>query len=253
MREALVLTLGLLAIVNAVDRLKFKICEQSGFCKRQRDVKPTGYEVVEDSVSINETALSAQLKNKDLTLDLFIVALEDSTFRVVIDEPKGAVRQRYRPLDALKEKDPKQQKLKKSKTDKTVSKLLTHDGHRVVITHSPFRIDFYSKDILVTSINSAGLLMVEPFKKKVLLTDREKGYWEETFKEHKDSKPFGSSSVGVDIALIGMRFAYGLPEHAESYALRDTKNYEPYRLYNLDVFEYDLNSPMALYGSIPYM
>lgn len=28
---------------------------------------------------------------------------------------------------------------------------------------------------------------------------------------------------------------------------------DPYRLYNLDVFEYELNNPMALYGSIPYM
>jgi hypothetical protein len=26
-----------------------------------------------------------------------------------------------------------------------------------------------------------------------------------------------------------------------------------YRLYNLDVFEYELNSPMALYGSISFM
>lgn len=28
---------------------------------------------------------------------------------------------------------------------------------------------------------------------------------------------------------------------------------EPYRMYNSDVFEYELNSPMTLYGSIPYM
>lgn len=28
---------------------------------------------------------------------------------------------------------------------------------------------------------------------------------------------------------------------------------DPYRLYNLDVFEYELNNPMALYGSIPYL
>ena len=28
---------------------------------------------------------------------------------------------------------------------------------------------------------------------------------------------------------------------------------DPYRLYNLDVFEYELNNPMALYGSIPYV
>lgn len=28
---------------------------------------------------------------------------------------------------------------------------------------------------------------------------------------------------------------------------------DPYRLFNLDVFEYDIQNPMALYGSIPYM
>src|SRR6266576_4508354 len=28
---------------------------------------------------------------------------------------------------------------------------------------------------------------------------------------------------------------------------------EPYRLYNADVFEYELDSPMTLYGSIPFM
>lgn len=28
---------------------------------------------------------------------------------------------------------------------------------------------------------------------------------------------------------------------------------EPYRLYTLDVFEYELNSPAALYGAIPVM
>lgn len=28
---------------------------------------------------------------------------------------------------------------------------------------------------------------------------------------------------------------------------------DPYRLYNLDVFEYELDNKMALYGSIPLM
>ena len=31
------------------------------------------------------------------------------------------------------------------------------------------------------------------------------------------------------------------------------RNTDPYRLYNLDVFEYELNNPMALYGSVPVM
>ncbi|PAV66715.1 hypothetical protein WR25_09916 isoform F [Diploscapter pachys] len=62
-----------------------------------------------------------------------------------------------------------------------------------------------------------------------------------------------SSSVGVDIAFVGSRWVFGIPEHSESYALRDTVGFEPYRLYNLDVFEYEYHSPMALYGSIPYL
>ena len=35
--------------------------------------------------------------------------------------------------------------------------------------------------------------------------------------------------------------------------MKDTVGDEPYRLYNLDVFEFELNERMALYGAIPYM
>ena len=44
---------------------------------------------------------------------------------------------------------------------------------------------------------------------------------------------------------------FGIPEHADSFALKSTVGGEPYRLYNLDVFEYELDSTMALYGSVP--
>jgi len=33
----------------------------------------------------------------------------------------------------------------------------------------------------------------------------------------------------------------------------DSRDMEPYRLYNTDVFEYELDSPMALYGAVPFM
>lgn len=85
--------------------------------------------------------------------------------------------------------------------------------------------------------------------------DRE-GLWEESFGPHKDSKPFGPTSVGADIAFPKSKFLYGLPEHASATALKstlgDNSEYkDPYRLYNLDVFEYDLDVPMALYGAVP--
>lgn len=43
----------------------------------------------------------------------------------------------------------------------------------------------------------------------------------------------------------------GIPEHADSFALKSTLGGEPYRLYNLDVFEFELDNGMALYGSVP--
>ena len=44
---------------------------------------------------------------------------------------------------------------------------------------------------------------------------------------------------------------YGIPEHADSLLLRDTSSGEPYRLYNVDIFEYEPNSRLPMYGSIP--
>ncbi|CAI4225659.1 unnamed protein product [Auanema sp. JU1783] len=244
----------LVSTVTAVDREKFKSCSKSAFCKRQRDrTDKSVYKVLTESIKLNDTSLTAQIKNEDTELKLTIVSLKDSIVRVLIEESGDILRKRYQPLDALKNREPDQTAFKKNKVGDTVTKLLTKDGHRVVLQHEPFRVDLYAKDKLVQSINSENKLFFEKYKKKVLLSDREKGFWEESFGDHKDTKPHGSSSVGVDIAFFGMKYVYGIPEHAESYALRDTKNYEPYRLYNLDVFEYELNNPMALYGSIPYL
>lgn len=70
--------------------------------------------------------------------------------------------------------------------------------------------------------------------------------------------PIGPESVGLDITFPGYEHVYGIPEHASSLTLKETRggegNYdEPYRLYNADVFEYETNSPMTLYGAIPFM
>ena len=80
--------------------------------------------------------------------------------------------------------------------------------------------------------------------------------WEEKFQEHRDSKPFGPMSVGMDITFPKSRHLFGLPEHASSTVLKTTQGEgahykDPYRLYNLDVFEYELDETMALYGHVP--
>ena len=74
------------------------------------------------------------------------------------------------------------------------------------------------------------------------------------FSGHTDRPKHGPTSVGIDVSFPGSKAAFGLAEHASQFALKPTTGSaysEPYRFYNLDVFEYDLDVPMALYGAIP--
>ncbi|CAO1620519.1 unnamed protein product [Sympodiomycopsis kandeliae] len=83
------------------------------------------------------------------------------------------------------------------------------------------------------------------------------GEWEETWSSKTDSKPKGPEALSLDISFPGKKYLFGLPEHASPLNLRDTRGQkegdftDPYRLMNTDVFEYDYDSPMALYGSVP--
>ncbi|KAM9466325.1 neutral alpha-glucosidase C isoform 3-T3 [Clarias gariepinus] len=79
------------------------------------------------------------------------------------------------------------------------------------------------------------------------------GLCTETFRQFQDIKAHGHSSVGIDLRLHGFSHAYGIPEHADSLKLKDTSGSEPYRLYNLDVFAYEINSRLGLYGSVPLL
>ena len=62
----------------------------------------------------------------------------------------------------------------------------------------------------------------------------------------------------MDVTFVDYEHVYGIPEHASSFSLKSTSGgegeySEPYRLYNLDVFEYELDASASLYGAIPFM
>ena len=80
--------------------------------------------------------------------------------------------------------------------------------------------------------------------------------WAETWKGHTDERKAGPQAVALDLTFPAGATLYGLPERAAPAALRPTAgpdpanatasvDAEPYRLYNLDVFEYELDNPMA--------
>ncbi len=84
----------------------------------------------------------------------------------------------------------------------------------------------------------------------------------DNFGGHKDSQVRGPVSVGIDFSFPFSQHVYGIPEHTSPLSLPTTSRgesgishhySEPYRLYNLDVFEYELDQVMALYGHIPLL
>ncbi|UYV82958.1 GANC [Cordylochernes scorpioides] len=285
----------LIPLAQCVDRGNFKTCEQSGFCRRNRNLTPgqSQYYVKMSSLKTpTPGSLSATMVNAraGAQFELHIQALEDNRLRLRILE-QNPPRPRYSPTEALAG-EPKEASLAIS--EKEAESLTFHAGqNKGVLSANPFRLDIYSNDQLVLSANSRGLLNYEHHRSKYKssgnprqsivnissvspptlylsaqvpqegqeVEEKEKkpeenqdGWWEETFKGKTDSKPYGPMSVGMDFSFIGFEHLYGLPEHADQFVLKQTKGVsDPYRLYNLDVGEYELNNPMALYGSVPYV
>jgi alpha 1,3-glucosidase len=157
------------------------------------------------------------------------------------------------------------------------------------IKFSPFTVDFKRDGSSQIKFNSQGLLNVEHWRPKIEKQEPEKKegessenteenkveetkeepkeepkgedestWWDETFGGNTDSKPRGPESVALDISFVGYEHVYGIPSHTGPLSLKTTRGgdgnfQEPYRMYNADVFEYILDSPMTLYGSIPFM
>ncbi|SCU81332.1 LAFA_0C04126g1_1 [Lachancea sp. 'fantastica'] len=128
------------------------------------------------------------------------------------------------------------------------------------ISLSKFRIELFHRGILRLVVNDRMLLNIE-HQRTLENNAHEKLPEELTFDDfedsfhysREDSLPFGPESVALDFTLIGINDVYGIPEHADSLRLKDTRESDPYRLFNVDVFEYNLNAKTPMYGSIPFM
>lgn len=267
---------------ETVDRNNFKTCQQSGFCKRQRKWEmPTKFNVLDDSIEIQPTfvrfLVSKQKARQPLVVELF--GLVNNSVRLKVKE-LNPEKPRYEiPVGDVLLKEPEQQRLDVQKEGERL--VLKMEAGTIVVTFVPFTIDILSDERRIFSINSLGLMKYEqtrikkakgvvgsilswataPFRsagtENAETLDEEEedetDAGEEMFHTHKDSKPNGPTSVGLDITFAGYKHVYGIPEHADTLVLKSTNDTEPYRLYNLDVFEYELYNPMALYGSVPLM
>ncbi|ODQ79354.1 glycoside hydrolase family 31 protein [Babjeviella inositovora NRRL Y-12698] len=94
----------------------------------------------------------------------------------------------------------------------------------------------------------------EPLDNNVSAEETMYDAFTDSFRDCKsDTVPLGPESVALDVSLPGFKHVYGIPEHADDLSLKDTTAGEPYRMFNVDIFEYEIDSRMAMYGSVPFM
>ena len=107
------------------------------------------------------------------------------------------------------------------------------------------------------------VLLNSPFNSKLIFhfeqlrNKNEEENWDEQFHSHTNYIPHGPQSINLGVSFHGAKHVYGIPEHAPGIIVKPTRglevDFDPYRLFNLYVFEYINESPFGIYGSIPFM
>uniref|UniRef100_A0A674D3B8 Glucosidase II alpha subunit n=1 Tax=Salmo trutta TaxID=8032 RepID=A0A674D3B8_SALTR len=235
----------------AVDRGNFKTCDQSAFCKRQRALKPgqSPYRALLETLELTNTKLTLQLinDNNKVRLLLELYRLQGNMTRVKINELKP-LKPRFEVPDVLINDPPTEPLSLLSRDENGVVLSLGADSQRLIVSAKPFRLDIMEGREVLLSLNSLTLTSHAPSHP----TDQSVLF---CFLVYLDWLLFllGPSSISLDFSLPGVENVYGIPEHADSLKLKATDGGDPYRLFNLDVFQYEVFNPMALYGAIPVM
>lgn len=313
---ALMLAATIIPEASGVDRSKFKTCDQSSFCQRNRNHQPFEQQWALDMSTLSQDGsdVSAQLvdQSDQLTrLRMVLSMTEKGAIRMKIDQ-LNPTRQRFEAKDALNPNLSFKQLVIEERTDQTCvfsfrTKNHEHEtqsgtNYRLILTAQPFKAEVKDQaGRTIVLVNSRGLMRFETHKEQdatpqpLFGAPREARAYDEagkpidapdqadsasqeqsqphaeaqvaeqsstdvksyaeTFSTFTDLRPYGPMSVGMDIYFPNSDYLYGIPEHADSFQLKDTRPNigDPYRLYNVDIFEYEINTPMSLYGSIPFM
>lgn len=250
------------------------------------------YQIAVDTIKLAKGQLHATLiktinsNGETVNLPLTVSFLQSGTARLTLDEEKrqkGDIelrhdskirKERYNEAEAWAIVGglglSPDAKIASQDKDTTVVKYGTKQELEAVISHKPFGVEFRRDGEVQVVFNGRGLLNMEHWRPKIEVEKKEgeeevaatgedeSTWWDESFGGNTDTKPRGPESVALDITFPGYDHVYGIPEHAGSLSLKETrggdnKYTEPYRLYNSDVFEYITDSPMTLYGAIPFM
>ncbi|CAG8644392.1 22834_t:CDS:2, partial [Dentiscutata erythropus] len=228
------------------------------------------YSLIKDSILIKDGKISGYLTNSENNLEFIfeLHILEIGAVRIQINE-KNPLKPRYDKVkDWVLVQDPLttlEYNQIPSKPGITSFSFGKEKNQTISIYHSPFRVEFLVDDIPTIILNDRGFLNFEHLREEKLNVEflnqnssENSIHKVETFVNNLNSKPNGPGSIGLDISFPGFIHVYGIPEHASPLSLKETRGgidaySDPYRMYNLDVVRYQIDSPKAIYGSIPFL
>jgi alpha 1,3-glucosidase len=201
----------------------FKKCDQSGFCKRNRQFADDAassswaspYTLDPASIAFQDGQLSGTVLKtlKDgqekVKLPLVVTFLESGVARVTLDEEKRqkgdivlrgeskARKERYNEAGSwalVGGLEASKGAALSEKAEQGYTKVIYGDGgkHQAIIRHAPFEIDFQRDGETHVKFNQQGLLNIEHWRQKVEKPKEEKKEGEEEKEEEKkEAEPAG--------------------------------------------------------------
>lgn len=296
----------LIALAGAVERSKFRTCEQTAFCVRQRALRlsPTAerdsYRVLEstpNSSSGNALNLNVAVARGGvdkahapvLAAEVTALGVRGDVMRVALTDAHAKRHAAPRGEVLVFDEQQQQQQSGDVKVDAASRRVVSSTLDVRVSAELRVQVrDAVSQQLLV-DVGARGLTQFEYVRARehddvaaaVVKADAAKpdtwddeadgvwqpptepnpaaeSRWRESFGGADDVKRLGPTSVAADVRFAAAQHVFGIPEHAASLSLKPTvvagaAVADPFRLYNLDVFEYELDNNMALYGSVPFM
>lgn len=280
---ATILWMVLCVPVLAVKESLFKNCAQSGFCHRNRHIAradhvTSPYFIDPASVAVANTSVAGIVYKKvpngaPVLLPFELSLLVGDSVRFRLDEDRSS-----RHAGVSGKLNPRRYSAAEDafgtpEVEKTVP-LAAENVHILLeavelrfgptvarLELAPVRLTLEYEGQTHVEVNGRNLLNVEHWR---AAEDNDTQLWpfesdfdlfSDSFTDSRDdTKPWGPESVAADVRFVDYTNVYGLAGHSDSLRLQDTVHTEwPYRLFNVDIFEYDVDSRMPMYGSIPFV
>ncbi|CUM52441.1 unnamed protein product [Debaryomyces tyrocola] len=271
----------------------FKNCETSGFCHRNRHFADSIKEnpKYESKYAIDPQSIHSESEDfivsgnilkevagigEDIVLPFELSLLDKNNIRIKVDEEQrkniklrnklvNVNRYNETPNWSFRSLNLSYKSKSGTKYSQHKNKLVIDYGtklqYRAEVLYKPFKVVIYRGKEVQFILNDRNFLNYEHWRPEssnaAHLSNEETDFnmFHDDFHDARNDRiPLGPESIGLDFTLKGFKHVYGIPEHADDFNLKDTTDSDlPYRLFNVDIFEYETNSKMPMYGSIPFL